>query len=81
MNFQDIAQSLVSTAEEEGLPVTDCNGNPIIRNGSRTMGLVVCGDYDISFYFKDSSYGTALRIQSETDLDAALSCGLDFIYA
>lgn len=80
MNFQGIAETLVSTAEEEGLPVADCNGNPTIQKGLRSMGLVVSGDYDISFYFKDHLYGPALRIQRETDLDAALSCGLDFIY-
>ena len=80
MNFQHIVEALVATAEEEGLPVTDCNGNPTIQNGLRSMGLVVSGDYDLSFYFKDALSGPALRIQRETDLDAALSCGLDFIY-
>ena len=81
MNFQDIAQALVTTAKEEGLTVDDCNGKPVIRNGSKSMGLVVCGDYDLSFYFSDSSCRGRLRIQRETDFDLALSCGLDFIYA
>ena len=81
MNFQHIVEALVATAEEEGLAVTDCNGNPAIQNGLRSMGLVVSGDYDLSFYFKDALSGPALRIQRETDLDAALSCGLDFIYS
>lgn len=78
--FQGIAEALVATAEEEGLTVTDCYGNPTIQKGLRSMGIVVSGDYDISFYFKDCLYGPALRIQRETDLDVALSCGLDFIY-
>ena len=81
MTFQDIAEVLVTTAEEEGLTVDNYNGNPVIRNDSKNMGLVVSGDYDISFYFSSRPHGPALRIQRETDLDAALSCGLDFIYS
>lgn len=81
MNFQHIVEALVATAEEEGLVVTDCNGSPVIQNGLRSMGLVASSDYDLSFYFKSSSCGPALRIQRETDIDAALSCGLDFIYS
>lgn len=82
MTFQDISEALVSTAKEEGLTVTYSYGNPdpAIHKGSRSMGLVVSGDYDLSFYFKDSLYGPALNIVRETDLDEAFSRGLDFIY-
>ena len=80
MNFQHIVEALVATAEDEGLAVDYCNGNPVIRNGERNMGLVASGDYDISFYFRTPSYGPRLRIQRETDVDIAFSCGLDFIY-
>lgn len=88
MTFQDISESLVSTAKEEGLTVTYSYGNPdpavrptvTVRKGFRSMGLVVSGNYDLSFYFKHSQHGPALNIVRETDLDKALSCGLDFIY-
>ena len=80
MTFQDIADALAWIAKDEGLPVTSCNGNTTIQNGLRSMGLVVCGDHDLSFYFK-SKLGPGLIIDPVRSVDAALSRGLDFIYA
>lgn len=80
MTFQDIADALASTAADEGLAVSDCNGNTLISKGSFSMGLVVCGDYDLSFYFK-SKDGPGLLIDRKTNKDAAFSRGLDFIYS
>ena len=79
MTFQDISESLVSIAKEEGLSVTYCSDRPVIQNGSKRMGLVVSGDYDLSFYFKNGLH-RGLLIHREPNLDFALSRGLDFIY-
>ena len=80
MTFQDIAEALVSIAKGEGLSVTSCNGNAAIQNGPMSMGLVVCGDHDLSFYFRNK-LSPGLTIDPVTSVDAALSRGLDFIYA
>ena len=80
MTFQGISEALVSAAKEEELGVTYSCGNPVVHKGLRRMGLVVSGDYDLSFYFKDFLYGPALNIVREADPDKALSIGLDFIY-
>ena len=80
MTFQDISESLVSIAKDEGLIVTDCNGIPVIQKGLLTIGIVVCGDYDLAFHYKMKG-SPGLGIERMTDLDDALSRGLDFIYS
>ena len=79
MTFLDISEALVSTAKDEGLTVSYCNGNPAVQNGLNSMGLIVSND-DLSFYFRHKHF-PGLLIQQETNPDAALSRGLDFIYS
>ena len=80
MTFQEISEALVYTAKDEGLTVTYSYDNPVVHKGLRSMRLVVNGDCNLSFYFKDFLYEPPLDIVTETDLDKALSRGLDFIY-
>ena len=79
LSLQDIAASIVAIAKDEGIPTSICNGNPCVhRDDGLSMGVVVAGDYDVSFYFKDSS--GRLHIRRATNPDSALSIALDFIY-
>ena len=80
MTFQDIAKALASTAFDEGLAVSNCNGNIAIQKGHQSMGLVVSGNHDLSFYFKSKSR-PGLLIETKTNKDEAFSRGLDFIYS
>jgi hypothetical protein len=79
MTFQDISDAIVAIAKDEDLIATMASAGPVIhhQDGLR-MGIVVSGDYDISFYFKDSE--GKLCIRRITDLDKALAVGLDFVY-
>ena len=79
LSLQDIAESIVAIAKDEGIPTSICNGNSCVhRDDGLSMGVVVAGDYDVSFYFKDSS--GRLHIRRATNPDSALSIALDFIY-
>ena len=81
--FQDIATALTSTALDEGLRVSELKDITLIRKGTQIMGLVVCGNHDLSFYFS-TAHGTTsagLMIDMQRNKDAALSRGLDFIYS
>jgi hypothetical protein len=79
LSFQGIAESLITVAQDEGMPTSVCNDNLCIhRSDGMSMGVVVAGDYDISYYFKDSK--GKLNIRRATDPDKALAIGLDFIY-
>lgn len=80
MNYYQIAEALATTARDEGLKVTTFNGNFTLQKDQRCLGLVVCGDYDITFYYKLKGQ-VGLSIESERDSDAAFSRGLDFIYS
>ena len=80
MTFESISESLVSLAKDEGLDVSDCNGVPVIKKDSLTFGIVVCGDYDLSFHCKKLG-SPGLLIDRFTNLDEALSRGLDYIYS
>ena len=80
MTFQNIAEALASTASDEDLAVSNCNGNIAIQKGSQSMGLIACGDHALSFYFKSKS-SPGLLIETKTNKDEAFSRGLDFIYS
>ena len=79
LSFQQIAESIIAIAKDENVLTSVCNGNPCVhRDDGMSMGVIVAGDYDISFYFKDSD--GKLNIRRATDPDKALAIGLDFIY-
>ena len=79
MTYQDISDAIVATAQDEGMNTTVAPAGPVIhRQDGLYMGIVVSGNYDISFYFKDSN--GKLNIRCATDPDKALAIGLDFIY-
>lgn len=79
MTFQDISDAILSIAQDEGIKTDVAPAGPVIyRQDGLNMGIVVSGDYDISFYFKNS-YGK-LSVRRITDIDKALAIGLDFIY-
>jgi len=78
MTYQDISDAIVAIAQDEDLNTTVAPAGPVIHRDGLNMGIVVSGDYDISFHFKDSD--GKLCIRRITDLDKALAVGLDFIY-
>ena len=79
LSFRAISESIIAIAQDEGMSTSVCNGNLCVhRDDGMSMGVVVAGDYDTSFYFKDSD--GKLNIRRATDPDKALAIGLDFIY-
>ena len=78
MTYQDISDAIVAIAQDESLNVTMAPAGPVIHHDCLKMGIVVSGDYDISFYFRDKE--GKLCIRRITDLDKAFSIGLDFVY-
>jgi hypothetical protein len=80
MTFQDIAHAIAATARDEGFTVHDDWGNfdfVIDKDEARTALIV--SDRDLIF-LRGIKRNPGFVGWTETNVDAALSRGLDFIY-